>query len=92
LLARLGKSEAEFDSYREEMREYRDKFVAHLDDKDKGQIPHLDIAKASIEFYHAYIVGNEAKLGDLADLPDSAASLRDYCQHCEAEAADIYPI
>ena len=58
--------------------------------------PRLDIAKASVEFYHAYRASHEAQPGDLsADgkqtaLLASAEEFRSYYAQCEAEAARVY--
>ena len=90
LLARLRLNATAFQAYRNEMREYRDKFVAHLDELHVMQVPRLETARASVEFYHAYIVDNEAPTGDLAGLPAAAAQLRQYYDQCTAEAARIY--
>ena len=81
---------AAFQDYRNEMREYRDKFVAHLDDLRVMQVPRLDNARASVEFYHAYVAGNEAQAGDLAGVPATAAQLRQYSDQCTAEATRVY--
>jgi hypothetical protein len=96
LLARLGMSPAEFEAYIDEMRKYRDKFVAHLDSLRTMDIPVLDAAKASVAFYHGYLVAHDAEAGDLAAqpgqraLPASAAELEEYYEYCESEAARVY--
>jgi hypothetical protein len=90
LLAHLNMDAAAFQAYRHEMREYRDKFVAHLDELRVMQVPRLDNARASVEFYHAYIGDNEAQTGDLSGLPATAAQLRQYFDQCCAEATRIY--
>jgi hypothetical protein len=85
LLAHLGVSGAEFETHRLSMREYRDKFLAHLDLEPVMHIPQLDLAKASVEFYHAYLVAHECAPGDLAGLPQNANELkRVYRQSVEA--------
>jgi hypothetical protein len=47
------------------MRTARNKFIAHLDDQNVEHTPHMDMAKDAVQFYHGYIVRNEAKPGDL---------------------------
>jgi hypothetical protein len=89
LLEHLNVDAAVFQTYRNEMREYRDKFVAHLDDLRVMQVPRLDYARASVEFYHAYVVDNE-QAADLAGLPDTAELLRQYYDQCAAEATRVY--
>jgi hypothetical protein len=90
LLACLRLDATAFQDYRNEMREYRDKFVAHLDQLRVMQVPRLETAKASVEFYHAYVVDNEAQAGDLYGLPNTAALLREYYDRCTAEAERVY--
>ena len=69
------------------MRAYRDQFVAHLDSDLTMHIPKLDIAKASVEYYHSHIVTHELDRGDLAGPP---TSFSDYYQQCSSEAAGVY--
>ena len=49
LLKYLKMNAAEFETYRDQVREYRDKFLAHLDSLKVMTPPRLDIAKASVE-------------------------------------------
>src|SRR6266571_8412423 len=44
LLKKLGMTEAEFTAYINEIKKYRDKFVAHLDSELIMNIPRLDVA------------------------------------------------
>jgi len=72
------------------MRKYRDKFVAHLDSDLRGDIPSLDLAQQSVEFYYDYIVMNEAQRNDLAHLPDNVTILRCGYDESEQEAIRAY--
>lgn len=69
LLTRLEIDDAAFQEEINVMRQYRDKFLAHLDSERVMNVPMLDRAKQSVWFYHAHIVNQEAKDGDLAGLP-----------------------
>lgn len=69
LLSDLGLEEERFSREIEEVKLYRDKFLAHLDSELTMNIPRLDVAKESAWFYHAYIVAHETQAGDLAGLP-----------------------
>jgi len=69
------------------MRTYRDKFIAHLDEENVGNIPQMNIAEDSAQFYHRYIVRSEANPDDLAGLP---TDLEDYYSVCYREAREIY--
>ena len=86
MLAHLGVTVDELAAYIDEMRTYRDKFLAHLDDLNVMHIPFLDRAQAAIEFYHNHVVQHEAAAADLARLP---TDLRYYYNHCFDEANAI---
>jgi len=90
LLQRLNMDEAGFEDYRLSMRDYRDTFVAHLDSDRTMNVPDFHMAKSSVEFYHAYVVENEAEPGDLRGLPDTAEKLRLGFEQCEKTARDVY--
>ncbi|MGA7325448.1 MAG: hypothetical protein WBX25_13400 [Rhodomicrobium sp.] len=87
LLQHLNISPSTFDTYRIEMRAYRDKFLAHLDSELRADIPSLDLARQSVEFYYNYVVTNEAKPGDMVYLPVNVTILRHGYEECEHEAA-----
>jgi hypothetical protein len=78
---------AKFDAMASEMKTYRDKFVAHLDELPVMQIPVLDLAYEAVQFYHEYMKANEAQPGDLVNLLDD---LDDYMGWCEQDAKKIY--
>jgi hypothetical protein len=90
LLQRLNISNTDFEDYRVEMRTYRDRFVAHLDNDHLAHISGLDLAQRALEFYYDYIVTNEAQPGDLAYLPVNVTNLRLGYEECEQEAASVY--
>jgi hypothetical protein len=87
LLNHLAIDGAAFQKEIEVMRQYRDKFLAHLDSDEVMNIPALDIAKKAVWFYHAFIVQREAQPGDLVGLPTDLDA--GYAQ-CEDEARLIY--
>jgi hypothetical protein len=90
LFKHLNVSESQFEKFRLEMREYRDKFIAHLDSELVMNIPTLDLARKSVEFYHAYIVANEAQSGDLSGLPDTTNKLQGGYKKAKEEAEIVY--
>jgi hypothetical protein len=87
LLNHLGLKAEELTTYIDEMRTYRDKFLAHLDNLRVMDVPTLDLAKAAVEFYCHYVVANEAEAHDLDGL---ATDLEDYYRHCFEEATRVY--
>lgn len=72
LLAKLMVTETAFNDCIEQMRTYRDKFVAHLDELDKMQIPDLTIAKKSTIFLYEYLLTQEAEGDTFHNAPKSA--------------------
>lgn len=68
LLKHLGVSAEEWQRQIDGMRRYRDKFLAHLDSDHVMNIPTLDLARDAVWFYHSWIVGKEAKAGDIDNL------------------------
>jgi hypothetical protein len=90
LLHHLNIDTAAFEAYRLEIRSYRDKFVAHLDSELRAEIPLLDIAHRSVEFYYDYIVRNEVQTGDLAYLPVNVTILHFGYEQSEQEAISAY--
>jgi hypothetical protein len=87
LMNHLGIDKTAFQREIGVMRQYRDKFLAHLDSDEVMNIPALDIAKRAVWFYHGYLVQHEALPGDLVGLPIELDA--GYAQ-CEDEAVLIY--
>ena len=65
---------------------YRDKFVAHPDNDETMYIPHLDIPKRAVWFYHQHIVTNEG-LRYLTGLP---VNLDKGYKETEEQASVVY--
>lgn len=74
LLNATNLTEPEFDSYIEEMKTYRDKFVAHLDAEPVMHIPHLRVARKSVSFLYGYLLDCEEEDGCFGDAPPKASS------------------
>jgi len=74
-----GLNEAEFEAYRLEVREYRDKFVAHLDELNQMQSPRLQPALDSVRYLYQYLLEHEDSANALHDAPRSANAR--YQQH-----------
>lgn len=72
LLASLQVTEDEFKQYIEQMRTYRDKFVAHLDDLNDMRFPSLSIAKDSTIYLYDYLLANESEGDTFHDAPVAA--------------------
>lgn len=74
LLRVVGQTEEGFDSYILEMRAYRDKFIAHLDNEDVMHIPRLRVARKSISFLYDYLLDHEEADDCFFDAPSDAYS------------------
>ncbi|MBI2059330.1 MAG: hypothetical protein HYT87_06105 [Nitrospirae bacterium] len=61
LLGEIGVAESKLDEHIKEMRTYRDKFVAHLDDEEVMQIPTLTITLKSVSCLYDYLLANEGE-------------------------------
>ena len=88
LLAHLNVSLDDFEQYCADVRRYRDKFVAHLDDNPTGRYPNLDLAIESTKFLFKYLLEHEDGGGyfeGLARNPGSAyrVALSDAKRHYE---------
>lgn len=73
LLRTLKLTEAQFEAYIEEMRTYRDKFVAHLDLDETMHIPRLRLARRSVAYLHDYVLAHEDDGGFFPEAPPKAA-------------------
>jgi len=90
LLHHIGIDVDSFQKEIDSMRSYRDKFIAHLDSLPVMNIPMLDIAQASVWFYHGYVVGHEIAADDLTGLPDTMNKFIRGYEQCVDEATDVY--
>lgn len=79
MLKYLNQSSEEFKNYVNENREYRDKFIAHLDDEVSINIPKMDKAKDAVEFLYGYLTGVEASTGIFIGLPTGMAVYYEGC-------------
>jgi hypothetical protein len=88
LLAHLACTEAQFNDFINEMRTYRDKFVAHLDSRRQMDIPVMNMAKESALYYHRYLLAYETE--DSPYRPDLDYDMAALYADCEAEAIEFY--
>ena len=73
LLQRLKLTEDQFNAYAKQMRDYRDWFIAHLDDERIMYPPHLRVARRSIAFLYDYLRQVEDTTNTLRDARQSAS-------------------
>jgi len=72
LLGKLELTEAQFNDYIGSFKTYRDKFIAHLDEENIMNIPHLKVARRSANFLCQRLLLQEAENNTFADAPSSA--------------------
>jgi hypothetical protein len=87
LLAELGITSEARAGYCQEMKTYRDKFIAHLDSEFTMHIPRLELAKESVFYYHAHIASTEQLDGVFVNLP---RDLPAYYDKCASDALAVY--
>ena len=75
LLQALGMSEQELSVYVDEVRKYRDKFVAHLDTDEVMRPPVLEVVRSSVSYLYDFLIAHENAGGCFADAPASSAIL-----------------
>ncbi|MHB1331050.1 MAG: hypothetical protein ACYCY1_00515 [Sulfuriferula sp.] len=78
LLPTLKLTEAEFESYIDAMRTYRDKFVAHLDLEETMYPPKLRTARKSVSFLYEYLLAHEEVDGCFHNAPQRASRFYEY--------------
>lgn len=69
---RLNLTGEEFETYRLELRAYRDKFVAHLDEQNTAVVPRLRKAVESVQYLYDYLVSVEDDVEAFHDAPRNA--------------------
>ena len=72
LLDHLRLTDDFFDQYILEMRTYRDKFLAHLDEENVMNIPNMTPAIKSAQFLYQWIISKEDDCNAFWDAPDNA--------------------
>jgi hypothetical protein len=72
LLDHLRLTKALFDEYINEMRTYRDKFIAHLDEENRMNIPNISIAIKSTQFLYQWMLMEEDDGDAFWDAPENS--------------------
>lgn len=85
LLKELNCTEDQFTNYINEMKSYRDKFLAHLDDENIMNIPLLDKAEKSIIHLYHYLLTHEEEENCFSDAPN----IEEYFYNSSSEAKAI---
>jgi len=86
LLANIRVTEGTFEDHCKEMKTYRDKFVAHLDDEPRMQFPHLTVAIDSVIYLYGVVQAEFSAV--LGDAPRNLRSFyRQRLAHAKAQYA-----
>ena len=85
MLADLGCTEGQFQDYIDEVKTYRNKFVAHLDDANTMVPPYLDKMKDSTFYLYEYLHANEEEDNCFRDTP----IIRDYFLQSSSEVETV---
>lgn len=84
MLNEIRLTDALFEQYIDEMKTYRDKFIAHLDERDVMHIPNLNAAIKSSQLLLAWLVEHENDCDAFPDLVEDPRELfRTMFQQCE---------
>lgn len=89
LYQKLGIDETAFEDYRLDVREYRDKFVAHLDELNQAKIPRLQPVIDSVQYLYEYLVQVEDDLNAFPDAPQSARAYYNFHLSLGREAHQV---
>jgi hypothetical protein len=87
LYTTLGVTAAEFTTLITKIKDYRDKFVAHLDEERTMLLPALEVARRAIVFLHERLVQQAGAGGDWSNLPTSREELD---AQASREAQSVY--
>lgn len=87
LLGNVGISQDQWDASWKEIKDYRDKFIAHLDSELTMQVPHMDIPCRMVSFYYDQLKDWCSTPAVMNGLP---ADMSQYYQHHHEEAVGIF--
>ena len=90
LHATLGGTADMFTTLITNIKGYRDKFVAHLDEERAVLLPALEAAKSAVVFLHERLVQQASGSGDWLNLPTSREELDQGFVHASREAQSVY--
>lgn len=87
LLEDVGINEEQWQDCWEKLRDYRDKFLAHLDSKHMMQIPQMTIPIRMVAFYYSQLRECCSNPSVMRDLPND---VQQYYQQCRVEAVEVF--
>jgi hypothetical protein len=90
LKSAMGQNSRQHASYVALIRDYRDKFIAHLDDDRAMQIPHMEPARHAVWYLYGYLVKNECQPNEFSGLPDSKSKFENSYQHFVSQVEQVF--
>ena len=87
LLSTIGITEAQWQQSWEEIKEYRDKFIAHLDSEHTMNVPHMDIPFRMISFFYDELKMCSSDQSVFAGLP---SAMPEYYLLCYHESVNVF--
>ena len=90
LYTTLGVTADAFTTLITKIKDYRDRFVAHLDEDRMMLLPELEVARTAIVFLHQRLAQMIASLEEWPDLPASAEELAFVYQRASQQAETVY--
>ena len=75
LLSELNITESEFVEYIDKVKDYRDKFITHLDHENMMHIPEMNTVLSSANYLFNYLRNQEKGFPLFADMPSDAGYL-----------------
>jgi hypothetical protein len=90
LYATLGVMADEFTALTTNIKDYRDRFVAHLDEERTMLLPALEVAKGAIVFLHERLMQQAGGCGHWQGLPTTAEQLDRGFTQAFREAQSVY--
>lgn len=79
LFESINMTSEEFESYADELRKSRDKFIAHLDSERSDYRPYMDTAYECTEYYYQYLFEHENIDNCLSGFPSDLKSFYHKC-------------
>lgn len=87
LTSTMNITEAQWQQSWKEIKNYRDKFIAHLDSENTMNVPHMDIPHRMVTFLYTELKACTSDPEIFVGLP---ATMSEYYQHCYKEGLNVF--
>ena len=86
LFCQVNMTEDEWKSYREEIKTYRDKDIAHIEVRPTSHVPEMSIALQAVTCYYEHVLNELTGFGDYSNWPED---LSEYYQRSLEQTKNI---